>query len=436
MSVATGSIEYRPVNLQNVADVPHWWRLKRDEREAIEVVGRVFAFRTNRYVIEELIDWDAVPDDPMFQLTFPQREMLEPDDYERIRSLLRGGAHQQVEHVAREIRMQMHPHPGGQETYNVPESGGEKLRGVQHKYRETVLYFPAAGQTCHAYCTYCFRWAQFTEVPGHVRFAGTEVSRLVEYLHRHPEVTDVLVTGGDPMVMRARKLAELLEPLADQSLRSITTVRIGTKALAFWPQRFVTARDADEVLRVFERLVARGIHVAVMAHVTHPRELLTDAAQVAIRRVLATGAQIRMQAPIIKHVNDSIEAWAQMWSRGVALGLIPYYVFVARDTGPRYYFQVPLARAHVIVKGAQQQVSGLARTARGPVMSTFHGKIHVVGSAEICGEHVFVLQFLQAREPEQVNAPFFASYDEEATWIDELRPAFGQPAVIPEPFAA
>jgi hypothetical protein len=125
-----------------------------------------------------------------------------------------------------------------------------------------------------------------------------------------------------------------------------------------------------------------------------------------------------------------------MWSRGVALGLIPYYAFVARDTGPRYYFQVPLARAHVIVKGAQQQVSGLARTARGPVMSTFHGKIHVVGSAEICGEHVFVLQFLQAREPEQVNAPFFASYDEEATWIDELRPAFGQPAVIPEPFAA
>jgi hypothetical protein len=101
-------------------------------------------------------------------------------------------------------------------------------------------------------------------------------------------------------------------------------------------------------------------------------------------------------------------------------------MFVERDTGPREYFQLPLARAHEIFQQAYQMVSGLARTVRGPSMSAFPGKVVIDGVANIAGEKVFALQFLQARNPDWVRKPFYAKYDPHATWLDHLKPAFGQ----------
>ena len=140
---------------------------------------------------------------------------------------------------------------------------------------------------------------------------------------------------------------------------------------------------------------AAGRHLAVMAHYSHPRELETPAAQLALRRIIDTGAVVRCQAPCIRHVNDSAAAWAELWRLQVQLGAVPYYMFVERDTGPKNYFELPLARVLEIFRGARQQVSGLARTARGPSMSATPGKVVVRGTAEIHGEQVFVLEFLQ-----------------------------------------
>ena len=89
---------------------------------------------------------------------------------------------------------------------------------------------------------------------------------------------------------------------------------------------------------------------------------------------------IRTQAPLVRHVNDSSSIWAEMWTRQVALGCVPYYMFVARDTGPKEYFRVPLARALRIYQRAYRQVTGLARTVRGPVMSALPGKALLTGS--------------------------------------------------------
>ena len=116
-----------------------------------------------------------------------------------------------------------------------------------------------------------------------------------------------------------------------------------------------------------------------------------------------------------------------MWQHpGAPRCIVPYYMFVERDTGARGYFEVPLSRAYEIYRGAVSQVSGLGRTARGPSMSTGPGKVEVTGTAEINGEKVFVLRFLQARDKEWLNRPFFARYDTRASWLDHLRPAFGQ----------
>jgi KamA family protein len=407
-------------------DIPQLERLADSRRLAMRALAHVLPFRTNSYVIDELIDWDDIPADPIFQLTFPQPGMLEPADLARVSALVRAGASaQQIRPVADAIRLKLNPHPAGQLEHNVPRLDGTPLPGLQHKYKETVLFFPGRGQTCHAYCTYCFRWAQFVGMEG-LKFAQRETETFHKYLRRHTEVTDVLFTGGDPLVMRAWHLRAYIEPLLGPKYDHIRHIRIGSKALAFWPYKFVTDPDADTLLRLFERVVASGRHLALMAHFTHPRELETPIVRRAIERIRGTGAVIRTQAPLVRHINDSANTWADMWRTQVRLGLVPYYMFVERDTGPKGYFEVPLADAHDIFRRAFRQVSGLARTVRGPSMSATPGKVVVLGTQEVKGEKVFILSFLRGRHREWVGRPFFAKFDPDATWLDQLKPAFGE----------
>ena len=181
------------------------------------------------------------------------------------------------------------------------------------------------------------------------------------------------------MVMRTRVLRRFVEPLLSPDLEHVQNIRMGTKAIAYWPQRFVSDEDADDCLRLFEEVVASGRHLALMGHYSHPVELEPQIARMAVQRIRSTGAQIRMQAPLIRHVNDNPDVWAELWRTGVRLGLIPYYMFVERDTGARNYFEVPLVRCYEIFKKAYSQVSGLARSVRGPSMSAFPGKVRILG---------------------------------------------------------
>lgn len=401
-------------------------RLSSDNRRALEVVAHVLPFRVNDYVLDELVDWDAAPDDPMFNLAFHRREMLSPRQFDMVDHALRPGAPAaELREAVRRVRLEMNPHPSGQLTHNVPLLDDEPVPGVQHKYRETVLVFPAKGQTCFSYCTFCFRWPQFVNMQ-ELKFSTGRSAAYVEYLRGRPQVTDVLVTGGDPLIMNARALGEFLAPLLEPEFDHLRTIRIGSKVLSFWPYRFLSDEDSDDLLRLFERVAESGRHLALMAHFNHWRELATDAARRAARRVLDTGAQIRVQAPLLRGINDSAETWARLWEDEVACGMIPYYMFVERDTGPRAFFEVPLAEAFDVFRDAYARVSGIARTVRGPVMSAAPGKVQVDGVAEIGGRRVFQLSFLQGRDPGWVRRPFFAEYDARAVWLDDLKPAFGQ----------
>ena len=420
------SRKFRVFTRKQLDDIPQIQSLPRTRREMMKVVSAVLPFRVNNYVLEDLIDWSSIPDDPIFQLTFPQPEMLAPADLERMHALVRRGADPAaVTAAAREIQHTMNPHPAAQMELNVPMLGGEPLEGMQHKYRETVLFFPAAGQTCHAYCTYCFRWAQFVGID-ELKFANHQADSLVTYLRTHHEVRSVLFTGGDPLVMKTSVLRRYVEPLLDPALEHVESIRIGTKAPAYWPYRFVTDADADDLLRLFEQVRASGRHLALMAHYSHPRELETGIARRAMRRIQNAGAVVRTQAPVIRHVNDSAESWADMWRSQLRLGAVPYYMFVERNTGPKRYFEVPLARTQQIFSEAYRKLPGIGRTVRGPSMSTNPGKVLVDDVTAVGGEKVFVLKFLQGRDPDWAGRTFFARFDPEATWLDELQPAFGE----------
>jgi len=413
--------------LMNFRTIPQIQQMSEETQFQMEVVGNVLPFKTNNYVVEQLIDWDNIPNDPMYVLTFPQKGMLIPEHYDKMATTLKSGADKkEIARVANTIRLQLNPHPAGQMELNVPRlKDGTKLYGMQHKYDETCLFFPSQSQTCHAYCTFCFRWPQFVGMD-EMKFAMREGEQLVQYLKEHPEISDVLFTGGDPMIMKASMFSVYTDALLDAKLPNLKTIRIGTKAISYWPYKFLTDSDADETLKNFEKIIKRGTHLAIMAHFNHPAELSTDPIKEAIKRIRNTGAQIRTQSPLLAHNNDDADMWAKMWQKLVSLGSIPYYMFVVRDTGAQQYFGVPLVKAEKIFRAAFRKVSGLARTVRGPSMSATPGKVHVLGVSEINGQKVMVLQLLQGRESEWVGVPFFAKYDENAIWLDDLVPAFGE----------
>jgi KamA family protein len=392
--------------------------------EAIEIVGRVLPFKSNNYVVDELIDWNNIETDPIFTLTFPRKEMLEKKHYNAIKKMLDNGASKaEIDKKVLDIRLSLNPNPAGQES-NVPMLGDIRLKGIQHKYPETVLFFPSQGQTCHAYCTFCFRWPQFSGMSG-LKFAMKEIGLLLKYLLLKKKVTDILFTGGDPMTMSANVLAAYIEPLLQPEFNHIRTIRIGTKSLTYWPYRYLTDEDSDELIALFEKIVLAGKNLSIQAHFNHPVELSTEAVQKAIARIRRTGTQIRTQSPLLKNINDKPELWSTMWRKQVDLGCIPYYMFVARDTGAKAYFEIPLDRCWMIFRRAYNKVSGLCRTVRGPSMSDHPGKIQILGVREIGGEKVYILSFLQARHPSWVGIPFFAHYDPKATWFSHLKPAFG-----------
>lgn len=411
--------------LANFRQLPQIQKLGEEKQFEMEVVGNVLPFKTNNYVVEQLIDWNNVPDDPMFVLTFPQRGMLIPEHYAKMEAALKKGDKKEIQNTANEIRLQLNPHPAGQMELNVPTlKDGTKLYGMQHKYKETCLFFPSQSQTCHAYCSFCFRWPQFVGMD-ELKFAMKEGEQLVQYLREHPEISDVLFTGGDPMIMKAKIFSTYINPLLEANLPNLRTIRIGTKALSYWPYKFLTDDDAEEMLDIFKRVVDKGIHLALMGHFNHLVELKTDAVKEAIKKVRATGAQIRTQSPILRHINDDSEMWAEMWKTQVQLGCIPYYMFVVRDTGAQHYFGIPLIEAQRIFRDAYKKVTGLARTVRGPSMSATPGKVQILGIAEYGGEKIMVLRFLQGRNPDWVQIPFLAKYDEKAIWLDDLKPATG-----------
>lgn len=337
--------------------------------------------------------------------------MLSEEQYDRIGRLLRTEApEEEAQREANKIRFELNPHPAGQQTENVPTWHGEEMPGTQHKYRETVLLFPSQGQTCHAYCTFCFRWAQFVGID-ELKSASNEVKQLVGYLKEHKEVSDVLFTGGDPMIMSMALLRRYVEPLLDRELGHVQNIRIGTKSVAYRPQRFVTDRDADAVLKLFKRIVRSGRHLTIMGHYSHPVELSTEVSCRAIQRIRSAGVEIRMQSPVVRHVNDYADVLVQLWKTGVRLGCVPYYMFVERDTGARDYFDLSLARCWRIFRDAYNRVSGLGRRVRGPSMSARPGKVYILGVTDYGAQNVFVLQYLQARDPALVRRPFFAKFD-------------------------
>jgi hypothetical protein len=245
---------YKAYSLSNFRDIPQMKGVPDTIKADIEVVGQVLPFKTNNFVVDHLIDWAHVPEDPLFVLTFPQRDMLLPNHYAEIAGLVQSGAAPAaVKDAANRIRLQLNPPPRradqpqrpyprrrapGRGAAQVPRNGAVLSQPGADLPRLLQLLFPLA------------------PVRRHVRaeIRQPEVDRLVDYLQANPQVSDVLFTGGDPLIMSARHLAEYVEPLLDAGLPNLRHIRIVTKALSYWPNKFLTDDDTPDLLALFRKV--------------------------------------------------------------------------------------------------------------------------------------------------------------------------------------
>jgi L-lysine 2,3-aminomutase len=410
-------------NVKNFREIEYMRYLPEEVKNEVEIVSQVIPFKTNNYVVDYLIDWENYEDDPIYILNFPNRRMLTKSQYGRLsKAYTNSNSEGELKKVIYDIRMEMNPHPAQQMT-NVPVLDGEELKGMQHKYKDIVLFFPSQGQTCHAHCTFCFRWPQFVKDLD-LKFSMREIEKVIAYIRQEESINEILFTGGDPMVMDPGTLSRYIEALIDAKIPNLQNIRFGTKSLSYWPFVFIPRfnEEASAMLDILKRITDNGLHLSIMAHFNHPNELETEVVREAIRNIRATGAEIRTQAPVLNNINNNSEDWSRMWTRQVQLGLVPYYMFIERETGPYEYFSVPLADVYRMYQKAIRNSGSFAKTITGPVMSAAKGKVQIMGIVDnpLDGNTYFMMQYIRHRDFRQTFKPFFMEYDEEATWVDQL----------------
>lgn len=352
-------------SLRQLAEIPP------DERQELEIVARKYAFRTSEYYTG-LIDWND-PADPIRRLIIPQ--VAELSDYGRL------------------------------DASN--EAAVTVAKGVQHKYPHTVLLL--CNEVCGGYCRYCFRKRLFMNGNDE---ATHDVSEGIRYIAGDPNVTNVLLTGGDPLMMSSRHLADIIGQL--RAIPHVRIIRIGSKMPAFDPHRLL----ADEVLHATLRQhsTARK-RIYLMAHFDHPREL-TDAAVECIDSFIRAGVICVNQCPLLAGINDDPAVLAEMYRELSFIGCPPYYLFQGRPTAGNEPFQVPIVRGWDIFRQALRIGSGLARRARF-VMSHETGKVEILG---VDTQYIY-LRYHRARDPELRGQFLRCHRDDNACWLDDLRPA-------------
>jgi lysine 2,3-aminomutase len=354
----------KPRYLTKLDQIP---QLTKTEKRRLQPVSERFVFRTNDYY-QSLIDWDD-PGDPIRRLVIPMESELD----------------------------------GWGELDASNEGLYTKVPGLEHKYRDTALLL--VNDVCGAYCRFCFRKRLFMDDNDEV---VRDVTQGLAYIRRHPEISNVLLTGGDPLIMSASKLEPILRQLRE--IPHVKIIRIGTKMPAFNPQRIVGDED---LLKVIETHSSSEGRIYIMAHFNHPREL-TAVARESLALLQKHGAITVNQTPLIAGVNDNTETLLELFNELSFMGVPPYYVFQCRPTEGNKEYSAPLEAGYRMFLKAQSQCSGLAKRARF-CMSHLTGKIEVAALAK----DIIVFKYHQAADPKNFGRVMIFERNPEAHWFDD-----------------
>ncbi|MDK2974421.1 MAG: hypothetical protein PWP08_792 [Methanofollis sp.] len=341
--------------------------LSAEEKSMVRMVEERFPFRSNEYYLS-LIDWSD-PFDPIRRIAVP-----DPMEMEGAGAL----------------------DPSRESNYTVAP-------GLQHKYRETVLML--VSDMCGTFCRFCFRKRLFMNRGAEVT---RDVTEEVEYIRQHPEITNVLLSGGDPLIMATAKLEPIVAAI--RGIEHVGIIRIGSKMPAFNPYRILDDPSLPGMIRKYSTPEKR---IYIMAQFNHPRELTPQAVE-ALGILLSAGAIVVNQTPLLRGVNDDPAVLAELFRKLSFIGVPPYYIFQCRPTLGNRMFQVPVEESYAIIEAAQAQVSGLAKRARF-VMSHATGKIEIAGLTD---DYIF-FKYHQAAETANIGKFMVFRRNPDALWFDD-----------------
>ncbi len=397
-----------------------------------EMFVEVYRFLATRHSLNS-IDWDNFADDSVFQLVMPQPGMINGEVAD---AYAEATTAEERTRIAVAYQEETNPHDGNQQL-NKPwfeNSDGEVefLDGSQHKYPQCQLVFDKTTQNCFSFCTYCFRHAQVRGDED--MFIQRDIQQIHSYLRVHPEVSDLLITGGDGGYMPVNRLDQYVRPIIeDPSLLHVKNVRLATRVLTFQPE-LILSKKYDKMLALFDTLRDNGVQLAWMAHFSTPRELLNPSTIAAIRRLQNHGVNVRSQSPMMNHISlftaedgtVDVERSAQNWiDLAEILGMMCigfHSMYAARPTGEHHYFTAPLADYQRIFNRIYRSLSSINRPSRHLSMTISAGKLAIMGYSIIGGEKCFALQFTEARNMEWMDQVFMAKWDETQNKINLLKP--------------
>ena len=367
---SNGQNKAKPIKyLTKLAQIP---QLSEAERSDLEKVNEQFVFRTNDYY-QSLIDWND-PDDPIRRIVMP--DIQELDDWGQLDA-------------------------SNEEKYT-------KVKGLEHKYTSTALLL--VNEVCAAYCRFCFRKRLFMDENDEVT---KDISEGLEYIRKHKEITNVLLTGGDPMIMSTSKLEPIIKQIRE--IDHVKIIRIGTKIPAFNPHKIVNDPSLHEMIKTYSKDEKK---IYIMAHFNHPREL-TEIAVKGLNMLMQSGAIVVNQTPLIKGVNDDPDVLAELFNRLSFIGVPPYYVFLCRPTLGNEPFAIPVEDGYEIFEKARNKCSGLAKRAR-LVMSHETGKVEMVGMSD--GQVFF--KYNRSANVENNGKFLVFESNPDAYWFDDYEETF------------
>ncbi len=354
--------------ITSIDQIPELAGLSDKQRQKLRAVEKRYAFRTNRYY-QSLIDWED-PKDPIRRIVIPSTDELE--------------------------------------AWGDLDASGEsryaKAPGLEHKYADTAVLL--VSDVCGALCRFCFRKRLFMDDNQEVT---RDISGGLDYIREHPEINNVLVTGGDPLLLSTRKLTKIIEQL--RNIEHVRIIRIGSKMLAFNPFRIL---DDPELLRMFKTHSLSDRRIYLMAQFNHPREL-TPPARRALDLVQNSGVTIMHQTPMIRGVNDNPVVLSRLFNELSYLGIAPYYIFQCRPTEGNAAYTVPIEKGYEIFTQAMKNCSGLARRCR-YAMSHATGKIEVAG---LTADQVFFRYHRAAYANQRLDEVLAFGRNPEAHWFDD-----------------
>jgi KamA family protein len=292
--------------------------------------------------------------------------------------------------------------PGALDTSG--EHDNTVVPGLQHKYAQTGLLLVT--DRCASYCRYCFRKRIVGNDSDEI---APDFARVADYMRRHPEMNNVLLSGGDPFVLNTHKLHRIMDHLL--TVPNLTSIRFGTKTIAFYPPRFAD----PELPGLFQRILDAGKTPVIVGHFDHLGEI-SEESERNIFKLRAVGVQFLNQSVLLSGVNDDSDILAATFSKCHSIGVRPYYLFQGRPVKAASHFQVPLRRGVEIVRGINQRLSGIQKTFK-YIMSHYTGKIEIL---DLGDDNRLYMRYHQNKYPEKIGKIFSRPYVEGACWLDDL----------------